>query len=100
MSRRAAGQLDSQLDHLLRDSNRLTIVDALGDGLQDLDVDGRDAPVVAVVVVLSTALDPCGPPLRAQLQRRLTRDGRHDAVHVEAQDRRVGVDVVIVEQLW
>lgn len=73
-------------------------MDALADGLEDLDVDGRRAPVVPVVLVLVVADDPVRALDRGERGRRLARDARDDRARVQRQDGRVRVDRVRVQQ--
>ena len=74
-----------------------TVVHALADRLEHLEVDDDRAAVVPVVLGLLVAVDARGALRGGERERRLARDARDDAARVEAQDRRVRVDFVRVE---
>ena len=75
----------------------LTVVDALGDGLEDLEVDEGGGAVVAVVLVLGVADDAVRALVRGERERRGARDARHDLLRVEGEDGGVDADLVRVQ---
>ena len=74
-----------------------TVVDALGDRLEDLEVDKGRAAVVAVVLVLVVAGDAVGALEGGVGEGRLAGDARDDGLGVEGEDGGVDVDPVQVE---
>ena len=71
-------------------------MDALGDRLEDLEVDKGGAAVVAVVLVLVVAGDAVRALDGGEGERRGARDARDDGLRVEGEDGRVHVDLVRV----
>jgi hypothetical protein len=77
-----------------------TVVNALGDGLQDFNVNRSRAPVIPIIIVLRVGARVrvvdralgCGERFG-----RLTRDARHDGRDVKGEDRGVYVDCVWVK---
>jgi len=80
---------------------RRTVVDAFGDGLEHLDVDGRGRAVVPVVlefvVVVAIDDDALGTFEGREGEGRLGGDARDDRTDVEGEDGRVHVHLVWME---
>ena len=94
------GQVVDAAQHTARGIR--TVVDALGDRLEDLEVDKGGAAVVAVVLVLVVAGDAVRALDGGEGERRGARDARDDGLRVEGEDGRVHVDLVRVEdrRVW
>jgi hypothetical protein len=81
----------------IRGRDRRTVVDAFGNGLEHLDVDGRGRAVVPVVLKFVIADDALRTFEAGEAERRLGGDARDDRVDVKGEDGRVYVHVVRVE---
>ena len=74
-----------------------TVVDAFGDSLEHLDVDGRRRAVVPIILEFVVADDGLGPFEGREGEGRLGGDARDDRTDVEGEDGRVHVHFVWVE---
>ena len=83
-----------------RGSGGLTVVYALGDRLEDLEVDERGGAVVPVVLVLVVADNAVRAFERGEGDRRVAGNAGHDRLGVEREDGRVHADLVRVEDRW
>jgi hypothetical protein len=72
-------------------------VDAFGDGLEHLDVDGRGRAIVPVILEFVVADDALRTLEACESEGRLDRDARDNRTDVEGEDRRVHVYCVWVE---
>jgi len=81
----------------IRGRDRRTVVDAFGNGLEHLDVDGRGRAVVPVVLKFVIADDALRTFEAGEVERRSGGDARDDRVDVKGEDGRVYVHVVRVE---
>ena len=80
-----------------------TVVDAFGDGLEHLDVDGRGRAVVPVILEFEFVVagsDALGTFEGREGEGRLGGDARDDRADVEGEDGRVHVHFVRIEDRW
>ena len=83
-----------------RKRQRRTVVDALGDGLEYLDVNGRSRAVVSVILEFLFADYTLGTLEGCKGKTCLRCDARNNRTDIEGEYRCVHVDRVRVEDVW